>query len=351
MTPVATPPRLHEETAQFHRAKILISILNWNNADKTLDCLSSLRDQHAGAHADVTTLVIDNGSREDDYARLKSGVLEHNVILAREPVNLGFTGGHNVAIRIAMKEQYDFIWLLNNDAMVLPGTLEELLRVIQADPRCAATSPVLRDVTDGTTVVRCVNTHDWRKLSHDRIVALDEARHYQRGHPASVWVDGTAVLFRVAALRETGPLDDDLFAYYDDNDIGVRLAAKGWVSQCAFATTVLHEVKKDYEEFPLYMVYLLQRNAMIFWYKNTPSGYRRWLLLRLVDRGLFDANRLYRGGWEKQADTLLLGMADFFGKKFGAPSYDRKVPLLLRAACKLSGFYYRNKLQPQQMAR
>ncbi|RYE71596.1 MAG: hypothetical protein EOO81_05550 [Oxalobacteraceae bacterium] len=156
------------------------------------------------------------------------------------------------------------------------------------------------------------------------------------------------MLFWVATLRDTAQLDDNFFANYDDNDIGVRLAAKGWFSQCAFDATVLHDVKKLYEEFPLYMVYLLQQNELLFWQKNTPAGYRRFLILRLLDRALYDANRLYRNGWTKQADTTLIAVSDFFNRKFGGPSYDRKAPLLMRAACAISALYYRRKLPPQR---
>jgi len=333
------------------RPKVLISILNWNRAQKTLHCLDSMREQRARTRSDVTTLVIDNGSRPDDVAQLEAGMAGQDAVLKRLPVNLGFTGGHNEAIKIAMKEGYDFIWLLNNDAAVMPGTLEELVSVMQAAPRTGAVSPVLRDIEDGTTVVRCINTHDWSRLKDRRIVSIEEGRRFQAEHPEAGWVDGTAVLFRVAALRDTGPLDDDLFAYYDDNDIGVRLADKGWFSQCAFDATVLHDVKTMYEEFPLYMVYLLQRNEMLFWHKNTPAPYRRFLTLRLLDRALYDANRLYRNGWKKQADTALIAVSDYFNRKFGGPSYDRKVPLLMRAACAMSALYYRKKLPAQRPQR
>ena len=333
------------------RPKVLISVLNWNRAGKTLHCLASMRDQRAATQADVTTLVIDNGSGPDDVAQLEAGMAGGEAILKRLPVNLGFTGGHNVAIDMAIKEGYDYIWLLNNDAAVMPGTLQELVAVMQAGPQCGAVSPVLRDIDDGVTVARCLNTHDWAKLKDRRIVSIEEGQRFQADHPEATWVDGTAVLFRVAALRDTGPLDDNLFAYYDDNDIGVRLAAKGWFSQCAFNATVLHDVKKLYEEFPLYMVYLLQRNELLFYTKNTPAGYRRFLTLRLLDRAMYDANRLYRNGWKKQGDATLVAVSDFFGRNFGGPKYDRKVPLLMRVTCGLFALAYRGKLPAQRPQR
>ena len=77
-------------------------------------------------------------------------------------------------------------------------------------------------------------------------------------------------------------------------------------------------------------------------------GYRRFLILRLVDRALYDASRLYRNDWTKQADTTLIAVSDLFNRKFGNPSYERKVPLLMRTACAISAPYYRKKLPPQR---
>jgi GT2 family glycosyltransferase len=323
--------------------RVLISILNWNGAQKTLKCLESMKHENTVTPAEVTTLVIDNGSRPEDFALLEAASGSGDFVLRRLPHNLGFTGGHNISIELANKEGYDFIWLLNNDATVSPGTLAALLAAMEKHTNCGAVSPVLRDADDGT-IARCVNTHDWHNRTSKRIVSIEEAERLQAEHPESVWVDGTAILFRVGALKEAGPLDDRLFAYYDDNDIGIRLANKGWFSRCAFDATVYHENKKSVYSFPLYLTYLLQRNDLLFWHKNMPSPYRKLLWLKMVDRALFDISRQYKHASKAHGDAALLGLYDFLRSSYGPPAYERKVPLFLRAACKLSSTLYARKL-------
>jgi len=331
--------------------KVLVSILNWNGTAKTLKCLDSMESELAGTPADVTVLVIDNGSRSDEAAALAREVAAREVVLKCLPKNLGFTGGHNIAIEMAIREDYDFIWLLNNDATVEPGTLRELLVEMRDNARCGAASPLLRDIHDGR-IARCVNSHDWGKRESTRILDIEEGRRFQAERPQDVWVDGTAVLFRVQALRDTGPLDDRLFAYYDDNDIGVRLAGKGWFSRCVFHATVLHENRETIEEFPLYLSYLLQRNEMLFYSRNTPPAYRRMLLLKLVDKAMYDASRFRDYGLTRHSDAALLGMYDFLRGSFGPPAYERKVPLFLRIACKLvSGAYKIKNARSRRAAR
>lgn len=330
----------------MRKPRILISILNWNGATKTLKCVESLKSELALVDADVTTLVIDNGSKQEDAAQLAPAAEAGGFLLKRLPVNIGFTGGHNVSIGIAIEEGYDYIWLMNNDATVVPGALRELVALMQSDERCGAVSPVLRDADDHETIARCVNVHDWSSRTYRRIVSIPEARKIQAEQPASVWLDGTAILFRIAALKETGPLDDRLFAYYDDNDIGARMSARGWYNRCAFDASVIHENRKSVAEYPLYLSYLLQRNEMLFWHTNTPSAYRRFLWLKMVDKALFEASRLYLRGYKAHGDAALIGLYDFLRGRFGPPLYDRKVPFFLRAACKLSARLNAKKLVP-----
>lgn len=333
----------HADAVLAKQPKVLISILNWNGGQKTLKCLESIKSENATIPAEITTLVIDNGSRDEDFALLEAAARSGDFVLKRLPKNLGFTGGHNISIKLAEQEGYDFIWLLNNDATVTPGTLATLLANMERHPNCGAVSPILRDSEDGE-IARCVNTHDWVKRTSTRIKSVEEAARIQDQHPESVWVDGTAILFRVQALSDAGPLDDRLFAYYDDDDIGTRLANKGWYSRCALDATVFHDNRKSVLSYPLYLSYLLQRNEPLFWYKNTPPAYRKLLWLKVVDRGLFDVSRLYKHASKAHGDAALLGLHDFICKRFGPVAYERKVPLYLRIACKIAYFLYEKKL-------
>jgi hypothetical protein len=85
---------------------------------------------------------------------------------------------------------------------------------------------------------------------------------------------------------------------------------------------------------------------MLFWFTNTPPAFRRLLWLKLVDKALFEANRLYLKGYKAHGDAALIGLHDFLRGKFGPPGYDRKVPLFLKGACKLSAMFNAKKLVP-----
>ena len=321
-------------------ARVLVSVLNWNKAELTSKCLDSLSklDQD-GLQVDV--LVIDNGSEHADYAALAK-CISGNTKIVRLEKNLGFTGGQNASLKIAIEKNYDYVWMLNNDATVRTDTLVKLVEAISADHRCGAVSPVLIPEDGGKQDNAWGVVHDWKNRGGFWIASEDAARQQQQSHPDSICVAGTAVLLRVQAIREVGLLDDRLFAYFDDNDIGVRLSLAGWRSKVVFDTTATHGLP-DLAERPLYFFYLMYRNELMFWHTHMPSQFRRFLWLKLVNQGLFNVNRLRLKGLNRQAELALLGVSDFIFGNHGAPDLARKVPRVIRLMCVVSACVYRKK--------
>jgi len=100
---------------------VAIIILNWNGLQDTIECLQSLR---ASTYRNVRIWVLDNGSREDPSLALANFP---EITLLRSAENLGFAGGNNYAAEIALAEQPDYILLLNNDTIVPPEMISELV--------------------------------------------------------------------------------------------------------------------------------------------------------------------------------------------------------------------------------
>lgn len=140
-------------------------------------------------------------------------------------------------------------------------------------------------------------------------------------------------MFRMQALREVGFLDERYFAYYEDNDIGARLAHAGWKNLAALDLVVHHDCRGGLSRNrPDYYFYLLNRNHMVFWHRHTPQAYRRMLWLKLVKAGLYDANKLAQDGLHSKSDASLLGVGDFILGRHGAPDLSRPLPQWLKVA-------------------
>lgn len=315
---------------------VLVSILNWNTAGMTIDCVASVLQLQRGATLKLDIVVIDNASRPDDWERLQAGIDPAQVTLLRQERNLGFAGGHNVAIRHAIDHGADYVWLVNSDALLEPDTMLKMVALMESDSGCGSVSPVIRALHDDSHMDFCGARRDWAKLDSFRPGRVEEARALEAAHPQDMWLAGTVVMFRVAALAQVGSLNEKLFAYYEDDDIGVRLCRAGWRNRMAFDAVARH-AQPNVKERPPHYFYLLYRNAFLFWTEHTPAPYRRFLRLRLLDRAVFTANRLYRRGLDQKAEACLLGILDGLQGRGGAPDLTRRPPLLIRI---LRGFMW-----------
>jgi len=314
-----------------HGRRVLASILNWNSAAATLECVDSLLRQRLPAGVALEIWVIDNGSAPQDAALLADGLAGRPVQLRREPSNRGFAGGHNLALQHALASQAEFAWLVNSDAEVVQDdVLAQLLAEMDADPALGAASPLLADRDDAEQVYFYGAFHDWRRRQSDRPRTVEQARQWSSSRPWQQWVPGTAILLRASALTAAGLLDERMFAYYEDDEMGARLARAGWRSAVAYGARVQHAMPRRETERPAYYFYLMARNYLLFWHGSTPAPWRRLLWLKLLDYALYHVYSLRVRGHSHQAEAALLGVQDFLAGRHGRPQLDRRAGLGLR---------------------
>ncbi|MDR0658735.1 MAG: glycosyltransferase family 2 protein [Mediterranea sp.] len=103
--------------------KVLVIIVSYNFERWITPCLNSLRS----SDQPVSVLVIDNDSTDHTVERIRTEYPEVQLIENKE--NLGFGAANNLGFQKAIQEDYDFVFLLNQDAWIdsqVIGTLSEL---------------------------------------------------------------------------------------------------------------------------------------------------------------------------------------------------------------------------------
>ncbi len=294
--------------------KVLVSILNWNGIDTTRACLNSLRSlQESG----VTVVVSDNASRNDEAAHLQREYPDIEVL--SNPENLGFAGGHNKVIELAIARGFDYIWILNNDCTVKEGDLAGLLAVAEADPAIGLVSPVIElPSADGKPVYQfCGAWHDWRALKSVRPLDIEQIRSQAQKTPMDMWVTGTAILGRCSVLKEIGGFDERYFAYYEDNELSVRASRHGYRCEMAYSVSMLHHSFANSFDRPPHYFYFCSRNELLFWSENTPEPYRARVKRRIVARVMLEARNLYDSGRRPQAEACVAGLIDAASGRLG----------------------------------
>ncbi|MDA8151231.1 MAG: glycosyltransferase [Acidithiobacillus sp.] len=210
-------------------------LLNWNSAADTLRCLRAVANLR-GEQAQV--MVVDNGSEPADLERLRSGIARWGlaVELVETGENLGFGGGCNVGIRLALERGAEFVWLLNNDAVPHPDALQTMLRVMEGDAQIGAVGSVIYDLERPERVQTWGGGRVWRWAG--------VARHHRRPVAARRldYLTAASILLRRDALERTGLFDDDtFFMYWEDADLCFRLRAQGWKLAVAGDAMIWHQ--------------------------------------------------------------------------------------------------------------
>ncbi|HEV2401797.1 MAG TPA: glycosyltransferase family 2 protein [Candidatus Sulfotelmatobacter sp.] len=212
-----------------------VVVLNYNGRELLKDCLNSLVKQ---TYEDVRVSVVDNGS-SDGSKEMVEGCFPTIRFLAL-PENRGFSVANNFALRDAVSRGAEYILLLNNDTITSPEFIAELFRELHADPKSAAVCPKI-----------LFASHPDRLWYAGGDFSLWTARMSQRGwkerdegqfdgKSETTIATGCAVLLRTSALRETGLLDETLWAYLEDVEWSVRFIEKGFHIRFASAARIWH---------------------------------------------------------------------------------------------------------------
>ena len=253
---------------------VLVVFLNWNSTDETISAVDSvLRSDYPN----FRVLVVDNGSTDGSLARLRS-VAEQRVELMELPENLGYTGGCNAGMRRALEQEFDYVWLLNNDALVPSDALTSLVRTAESDLRIGLVNPMTASLKHPQVLTFAGGTVWTEARRYDETDEPAEALRWEAQYPGKELALGTAMLVRSSLIREIGFLDERFFAYFEDIDYSARSIAAGYRNVVDRSVVVLH-LQKHREKSPLelkpYYWYYVTRNESRFWRKHV--GLRRSL--------------------------------------------------------------------------
>jgi GT2 family glycosyltransferase len=324
--------------------RVLISILNWNSSSRTQQCVQSIQNAKSRADVEIFIRIIDNASRTEQRQILESIQLDFGEIIYN-PINTGFTGGQNSNIQYAIDHGFDYVWLLNNDTLVGKNALSQTVALMESDASCGAASPLIVRMGDPSLVDFCGGMIDWKRIDTVRPKGREDMEIFLITHAERITAVGTALMLRVAAVKQVGKLDDRLFAYYEDDDFGARLIENGWRTRIVTNAEIEHACfEGDMYQRPPYFFYLMTRNAFFFALRHAPATYRRALKLKFIDRSLVMAEKLLQQAQPEKADACLLGLADALRGRGGAPVLDRTVPLWVRCLQPVSRIWNRARL-------
>ncbi len=220
-------------------AKVAIILVNYNGYEDTLECVQSILNI---SYNNYDILIVDNASTETHKIE-KDIFLQQNTKIIVCEENLGFSGGNNLAIRMALQEQYDYVLLLNNDTTVAPDFLNELVNSIE------------HDNSYGIAVGKIYFYHDRNKVwfaggEYDRKTGLTLQCG---GADSSEWnvvkdisfATGCMMLIPISVIEKVGELDEFFFLYSEDTDYCQRVIDAGYKIKYVPSSIIYHKVSSS----------------------------------------------------------------------------------------------------------
>jgi len=219
------------------RPSVYIVVVNWNGWEYTIRCLDSLRRLD---YPTSRVIAVDNGSTDDSVDRIRTA--HPDIELITSPKNLGFAGGSNLGIRLALDRGAEYLWVLNNDIVVEPGTLSALISVASSRPSIGVVGAAVgRLAADAGS---SMDTEAFRWRGEYRVPsACPEASSADAaaGHPVDD-VAGSSALLNAAMLRQIGSFEERFFHYWDDVELCARARRAGWSVEHACQARLWHVV-------------------------------------------------------------------------------------------------------------
>lgn len=222
--------------------------------------------------------MVDNGSTDGAPDVIRKTFPE--TVLIENTHNAGFAAGNNAGIRKALDSEY--ILLLNNDTTVAPGLLDELVDVMESDPRIAVAGPVIC-YADAPETVWCAGLQIGAGSAFGRPVSYTTSILMYTGRPVAEVpaepyevdaVVGCAMLLRTRVLREIGLLDESLFMIHEDFEWSLRAHAAGYRCVMVPVVGVWHRVSASIRQ--------QERGrrgnpvSVYYWYRNWLVVVRRY---------------------------------------------------------------------------
>lgn len=214
-----------------------VVIVTYNSSQHIGALLDSLPEALGSVSHSVT--VVDNGSSDGtaDLVEARGGVA-----MVRS-TNTGFAAGINAGVRAFGEEGP--ILVLNPDAVLMPGSVTSMLKVMERSPEIGIVAPRMleQDGSLSPSIRREPTLCRAGGLSFTGLAAfaerVEDLKEYEIEHVVD-WAVGAVLLISRACFDALGGFDESYFLYSEETDFCLRARDLGWLTIYTPSAHVMH---------------------------------------------------------------------------------------------------------------
>ncbi|WP_418184844.1 glycosyltransferase family 2 protein [Aliarcobacter vitoriensis] len=271
--------------------KICTVVVTYNRYELLKECLDSLINQTY--KTDI--FVINNASTDGTHTKIKEdGYLNNdNLIYKKLDKNLGGAGGFYHGTKFVSENNYDYVWLMDDDAEPELTTLEELLK----NTNNKIYSAYAPKVMIGTKEKHTLSTFGHRG-NFDYINCLPafqkplDINEYKKEKSEIEMASFVGILIPISSVKKVGLPEERFFIHHDDTEYSLRLITIGKILMVN-SVSIYHKEQRQEEKIQrqflyskknrikfekLWLKYFGLRNS-IFIALKYGKGFKRYLLI------------------------------------------------------------------------
>lgn len=199
--------------------KVFIILVNYNGYKDTINCIESIKKNLDLKRYFI--VVVDNCSTDESCKYIEK---INNIKFLKSMENKGFSAGNNIGIKYALKENADYIILLNNDTIVTKNCFDKIIEIMENKKDIGIMGNKVLYYSDknkincyggdinfnrGTAILGYENS-----LDNDSIPDFIDAK----------FICGCCMVIRKEVFEKIGYLPEDYFMYYEDVDFCLNVS-------------------------------------------------------------------------------------------------------------------------------
>ena len=202
-------------------------VVNHRRPDLTRQCLAALATALERVPGGGEVVVVDNGSGDGSADAIRAAAPAAELV--ELPRNVGFAAAAAIGIR---RSRGDWVLLVNNDVLVEPSAVAELVAVGEFAPDIGSVAAQMRFASDPRVINSAGIGVDRLGTAYDRLLGAPVAA--SESAPVEVFgASGGAALLRRRMLDAVGGIDESYFFGLEDADLAWRARMAGW--RCLYA--------------------------------------------------------------------------------------------------------------------
>ena len=256
-----------------------IILINYNCELYILNCLNSITSNNFKT---TDIIIVDNNSQDNSVKNILSAYPDINIVYSK--YNLGFSGGNNLGIKLALTRRYKNIILLNPDTVLDDDFIIELHKSIEE--KCLLV-PFIKS-QEGENIV-FNNVSGFNFITGRAITrSFDDFIYKTNENNYLLMSSACAILLPDTFFKDVGYFDENYFLYWEDTDLLYRGIKCGYKIKFVESSKLYHEESSSTGgKFSDISVYYNYRNRLYFMRKHKKNHLQYFFFLCIYSTTTF----------------------------------------------------------------